>query len=486
MWFPDSQIDGAYVTRIKQSHEYVEQVTARRLMEIEKTLDLMEGDYLWYDLADDYVLLSELAEEDTALYGLYGGDAMVLRIQDEVYPFYMYWQSPQMIIPQLYSGDFDQDGKRDYVVKTHMKTGTGVSGDELFFIRRENDRIQIKEFEEEDWYGQLKRITYEYDEEYRVMQVKIDGEYAQEMFVTKEAAEEGGTCTGLDLSSIMSFTLYDNVWYLKVSPGLCMENWIGVPEYESGMEILSPIMFHPDGTFELGKIKMYQKALMYSGFDEENPEHREKVVNVLWADVTHDGVDDEIVTSVTYWDEQENMTPEELLNKNEICMVRVYDGNATEWIHDAQKYAAKDGYYTNGALWEQELALAHVANGQVFLVEREGKYYIMYHSPWSGQGVGAFRYQVFSMDETGTVYDKDVRSFDFEYEWDGYVAQNNPPVEEAKEYADAVSEWVKNGKVVAITEVCEEPVISTFGKEKQYDGRIIWEGTPYEGLMSTK
>ena len=61
---------------------------------------------------------------------------MLLRDGEQIYPIYRYWMGPQMVLPEIYLGDYDGDGEEEYALKTHLKTGTGVSGDELYILEK--------------------------------------------------------------------------------------------------------------------------------------------------------------------------------------------------------------------------------------------------------------------------------------------------------------------------------------------------------------
>jgi len=57
----------------------------------------------WYDhLKNDFVMISkpqnaEAKKVDAALYGMYGGNSMALRVGEKVVPIRIHWTLPQMI-----------------------------------------------------------------------------------------------------------------------------------------------------------------------------------------------------------------------------------------------------------------------------------------------------------------------------------------------------------------------------------------------------
>lgn len=95
----------------------------------------------------------------------------------------------------------------------------------------------------------------------------------------------------------------------------------------------------------------------------------EITVNILREDMDGDGVDDYIVTSITGREDSEQ-TYKEMLASGEMCYVRVYKGSA-----DAS--GQEDNFDGKNVLWSMELNQARPGNGQVLLVRKDGKAYIL-------------------------------------------------------------------------------------------------------------
>ncbi len=116
-----------------------------------------------------------------------------------------------------------------------------------------------------------------------------------------------------------------------------------------------------------------------------------QIVDFWMADLTHDGVEDYIVT-VIYTDSTVTTSdPAEMLEKG-VVFVQVFDGSTTRELGEL-----------GTLLWEKQFAAAHAGNGQVNLVHRDGRDYLMTTDIYSQMGNFDFQYQVFSLDREGNV-----------------------------------------------------------------------------------
>lgn len=179
-------------------------------------------------------------------------------------------------------------------------------------------------------------------------------------------------------------------------------------------------------------------------------------INVEKRDITHDGVADYIVTSMTYLPEvvDVNATLEEKIAQQvmyDIVTVKVYEGSNTS-----------DTYSEERLLWSQEYSRVHVGNGQVSVVQRDEKDYLLTSSLWAGQGTAAWEFEVFSLNETG---DKEViekQSVEFQLEEDEYA-----DAESYAKFKDLLEEYIKDGILIVACDIdLEQQLIRT--SESQY------------------
>lgn len=472
--------DREWFAKCEELNASLKRLTAEDLRSVTQTYDASR------DAANEeteaYILLSELPNEDAALYGKYGQQTMVLRVGDSVYPIRMHWMSPQMWIPQLFSGDYDGDGDTEYALKTHMKTGTGVSGDELYIIEVNGETAVLHEFTLRDRLTQLERLKVTYTDSRsnqvwrRYLKVQEDGAGEAPCFLNLDrlldSLGEDAAFESLEFGDVESFFDMDGQWLYAVSGGIAT-NVVGPIQYECSVEVLCPVQYQADGTFTLGRMQL--KPRYTQGYEPvvEKEEIPEKVLTGLFADLTHDGVKDEIVISMTC---AEDSTEEfrTLLNRGEVCIVRVYDG--TEHYYDEEKWALTGGYDTKCAGWEQELNESMAGEGMVFVVRRNHREYLMKLSAGSGQGDYSFRYEVLRLlPEQNMPYEVDECSVT--------VSLNDPdpentdraiPVEEMLAFAAKLDDWMQESTTVAILDA--ELGSCIYGEEaSEFEPRRIWQ-----------
>ncbi len=224
---------------------------------------------------------------------------------------------------------------------------------------------------------------------------------------------------------------------------------------------------------------------------ETDFESAEKLVNVMYADVTHDGVEDAIFTTVKFFaDDEAALSVDELLRSfSTVTMVRVYDGNTffNRYSADKEYWAqlALEGTLTNKiqsptpqeALWERELGNPHVTNGLVFLTWQNGEAYLLDSSAWIGQGIGDFSYEVFSLDTTGTVSEKDSGHLSFsqsnfsQEKWEDIF-----PIPDMLAYTEQIAPWIEESVAVAVMDVGYEPLVNRPGQNDTIKPLEIWRG----------
>lgn len=435
-WFPVGKINEEMDKEAEQISECLQRVTLQELRSA--TAFSMAGVEKITTFSEEYVLLSQAADKDAALYGLCGGGAMVLRAGEEIYPVSLYWTSPQMRIPELYVSDYDGDGKEEYAIYTLMGTGTGVSVAQLYMVETDGEDFAIREFEYADILRQLERITYTWDEEYEQVQVSVDGVYQTWILAGKYLKEEDLHFESLSWGDILGFVERDGQWYLSGKAGITPQEW-ATPSYSCGMNFLSTVSYSEDGSFTLGEIRVEDYYEEIAGEQEE--EAAERILFTREADLTHDGIADRIVVSVT---EGEGSDSKEPLPAAEIGYVRVYDGTSTASERDL-------GY----CLWETDFAHARAGNKQIALVSREGKDYLLMSYMGEQQGSFAYSYQVFSLDVEKRCYIEEEYAIGFDLEADRY----EPNAEQKREIADfreRMERWFGGAELLASTDINAE------------------------------
>ncbi len=182
-----------------------------------------------------------------------------------------------------------------------------------------------------------------------------------------------------------------------------------------------------------------------------------KVVNTQLADLTHDGVDDYVVTIIYVDSSVTTQDPSEMLDNAGVGYIQVYDGSDT------------DGLDALGTLlWEKEFASAHAGNAQVNLVHREGLDYLMPTDIYSMMGTYYFHYEVLYLDAKGNKHIVEEQSLNYDTIVDG--EQKPLSVEQKQEIADfkeKLEAWFEGATLLVATDVAlKEQLVST--PDKQY------------------
>lgn len=182
--------------------------------------------------------------------------------------------------------------------------------------------------------------------------------------------------------------LYQNdpmkIAYITVSEGIA----VGTSNYEIALENSSSrIIVNGYVTInEEGKIEQFSEKdwteISENEVSEDNIEEKYEILFETIADVTHDGIADKVTLELKYATEDERTHPKKTLNYG-WAQVRVYSKES-------------DLIYTS-----YELSQVHAGNGTVYLTEVEGLDYLLIANCESSQGMGYYRYVLFSLDEAG-------------------------------------------------------------------------------------
>lgn len=266
-WEWDARRKSAEMTMVsnyKAENEYLQNVTASNLRKVKNSAESGVVKSEWYDhLENDFVMLSKPQNEeakkvDAALYGMYGGNSMALRVGEKVVPIRIHWPSPQMILPVLFCGDYDGDGETEYVIRTHFKTGTGVSGDDIHVVELHGDTYKMYTLSERIRMAQLDRIPYSYDEKQRVITLKqsdgTDLTLAIGRFLDAYGEQgESAKFNALAFGSIESLFLQDGQWYYWTEGGIWLDKMH--PLFDCSVEMVCPVFYSESEGFSFGEMK---------------------------------------------------------------------------------------------------------------------------------------------------------------------------------------------------------------------------------------
>lgn len=272
LWMPayEYDVDSSGYESIVLVNKYMDGITADRLKQVTQIWTGVSemGDTI-FDVSDNYVILDSVADSDIVLYGMYGGETMVIRDGEHVIPVWTNWMSPHMVMPQIHYGDYDNDGAYEYAIWSNMDTGTGVSGDELYIIEAdyakensEEDFYSIKEYS--DWGGDLDNaVSYYLDDTGNVVTMTLNGEDVASVDLSghfEEHKEYNESFDGIDFGSHYSFHEQDGIWYF-VNAGRIYAKRDGKSVYDEDMipynvVVNARVVYEPDQQFHLEDIEI--------------------------------------------------------------------------------------------------------------------------------------------------------------------------------------------------------------------------------------
>lgn len=175
---------------------------------------------------------------------------------------------------------------------------------------------------------------------------------------------------------------------------------------------------------------------------EETPDWITEVINVEKRDVTHDGVEDYIVTSMTY---DSNYMDENAPQMEKIAQQVRYD------LIDVKVYEgtnASNPYSEQTLLWSQEYSSVHAGNGQLSIVQVDDKDYILTSNLWAGQGLATWEFEVFSLNETGDKSVIDNQSVEFKLEEDEFADE-----EYYAEFKHSLEKYIADGILIVACDI---------------------------------
>ena len=184
---------------------------------------------------------------------------------------------------------------------------------------------------------------------------------------------------------------------------------------------------------------------------QEAPEWITEEINVEKRDVTHDGVADYIVTSMTYdpafVDANASLSDRiDMHIRYELVRVNVYEGQEPS-----------DTYREENLLWSHNFSSVHVANGQLSIVQWKGQDYLLLSNLWGGQGTAGWSYEVFSLNDSGEKQVLDKKSIEFEME-EGSSAEGYG------EFQHSLEQYIADGTLIVACDMdMEQQLVRTEG-----------------------
>ena len=455
-WYPDlveSDI-GRYDATLQMT-EYFQSVNASELRGVTKWRE--QSEHFWDPEDGKFKILCEIPEKDATLYGYYDGNGMILRVGDTAYPLISTWDSMGGLV-ELACGDYDKDDEDEYALTLEGKRGTGTYGTELYVIELRPNGAVAHKFTMEDRFGYLAdTITYDFAEKDKTLTIRIkDGQVTRRELKGKLSPD--GKVQELIYGCYEGVTPVDDDLFYECGGTLWTtdDSWPG--DAGLGIDLMCRVDYHFDGTFTMNTPWFYDGQHPFGVHEplEELTYSGEEILNVRMADLTRDGIDDAIVTSVSYQEETKNLSWEKRMDQGDVCFVRVYDGEGADF---------SQGFTAEQALWTRTLSDDKYGNGFVFLCEKNGKSYLLTgdHTIWNGDMTPNFTvlvmgpYNVYEMDSAETFVDMN-------------GAESVWSVDDMVAFTEKLNDWISDAKLIAYVDLYGGRRIS----EKTFHAWEIW------------
>ena len=194
---------------------------------------------------------------------------MVIRDGEHVIPVWTSWMSPHMYIPEIYCADYDNDGVYEYAIKTHMATGLGLSGDELYMVEADytkdmNEAGYFKITEYRRWVNDIYAVVNDYiDDTGNIVTITLNGETVATIDLSghfEKHKQYNESYSGIGYGTEYSFTENDGTWNFTCKVSIYTKSENEKSSYSISdcpdMELNARVVYEPDQQFHLEDIEI--------------------------------------------------------------------------------------------------------------------------------------------------------------------------------------------------------------------------------------
>ncbi len=201
------------------------------------------------------ILLAAIPKEKVYLYGFAQSNAVILRINNKYQLFRWEYTSPTGILPRMGYADYDHDGKKEIALVMHTGTGTGVSIDQLYLVKTQNDgTLSALEFTRYQCINQImERISATYNQTKGTLQFFIDDRKVGNVIDISSWIQNGYQYSRIEFGEQISFGISKKSITLNINPGCYFEN-ICSAQYDE-IPNFSAKVIYKRGDFSLSDIK---------------------------------------------------------------------------------------------------------------------------------------------------------------------------------------------------------------------------------------
>lgn len=195
------------------------------------------------------------------------------------------------------------------------------------------------------------------------------------------------------------------------------------------------------------------------------------VVYETRADLTHDGIEERIVTVLYAADDMTAKEPSEMLYEHADGYLWVYEGSTGKGEEDF-----------GALLWEESFSAAHAGNTQVNLVWRDGQAYLLTTDIYAIMEQYEFGYEVLYLDAEGNTYTVAEKHLYYETDTDEQKVFSEEEMQEIVAFKTELQSWFEEAVLlVAADAALEEQLVSTpdrqYAPQEYYD--IVMQRLPF-------
>lgn len=207
----------------------------------------------------------EKDEEHNVILYSYGLDHLVIRENDEYWVLEEGIGGPRIELPGLGVQDFDGDGEIEFAVTPLIGSGTGVNIVGLYVYEKTDTGLKRQELDTWEIAEEIsKQVTVDYCKGEQCAYVTLrDGtpglRYARLDFGTEDFLQPQEPFTKLEFGCIFETEIVENEFGVILSGGYLISGRFD-PIYDSSVNVRAKLIYHPDGTFELGEMQFDEGA----------------------------------------------------------------------------------------------------------------------------------------------------------------------------------------------------------------------------------
>lgn len=400
-------------------------------------VSLNDGDILEDDIIEEPIIVPDISQfnEEDIINALLNEDAGVTLKYNYSNTYYYLYDGDKVISYYLLDfsephyvkkADVDYDGVDEYIVIACSGHGTGFYINDMYIVKEGYvepvamlTAQQIKDTLNSE-------LTYEYNDNYKILTLlNSTGEQLSNLYLNKYLEATEGNFQKLIFGDIIQINDHQGQYWIEADAGMFLDS-IPWPLYDYTFNLSMPVFITTDDKIEIttGEITatVYDSDNLFGTPYEEVGE----ILNELYFDINHDGIDDKLLVFIP-----EGMEKEDLYHGG-YAAFQVYLGQI--------RFDEPTKSYSEKPILSRTFSDSHAGNGQMFVTTVDGRDYLIETNFWSGQGICSYYYKV--LFQTRNVQNV-MTHFYLEEEMG-----DNDFVPTPEEFKDGLADWLNDSSIL--------------------------------------